>query len=158
MIESDFGERSDVTHSLRNFSKRRKKVITKNIMRLSLAILLLAGISQAANAQYGRWELLGEANVDGALDHDRIAVGRADGRFKAIQIRVERAPIEFQRVVVHYGNGAQEELEIRNRIPAGGKTRVIDLRGNDRIIQSVEFWYSKANYSSRRPRLRLYGR
>jgi hypothetical protein len=133
-------------------------VIAQKIMRLSLAVLFLAGVSEAANAQYGRWEFLGEASVDGAVDHDTITVGRADGRFRAIQLRVERAPIEFQRVVVHYGNGASEELEIRNRIPAGGKTRVIDLRGNDRVIQSVEFWYGKANYGSRRPRLRLYGR
>jgi hypothetical protein len=132
--------------------------MTQKFMRLSLAMFLLTGISLVVSAQGGRWELLGEANVDGAVDHDTISVGRADGRFKAIQIQVDRAPIEFQRVVVHYGNGGNEELAIRNRIPAGGKTRVIDLRGNDRVIQSVEFWYGKANWGSRKPRLRLFGR
>src|SRR5262249_18414090 len=137
---------------------RRKKVTIQKFMRLSLAVLLLVGISQVASAQYGRWEFLGEANVDGAVDHDRITVGRADGKFRAIQIYVERAPIEFQRVVVHYGNGSSEEIAIRNRIPAGGKTRVIDLRGNERVIQSVEFWYGKADYSSRKPKVRLFGR
>jgi hypothetical protein len=43
-----------------------------------------------------------------------------DGRFRAIQIRVERAPIEFHRVVVHYGNGSDEQIEIRSRIKPGG--------------------------------------
>ncbi|MGH9842431.1 MAG: hypothetical protein ACREEM_27125, partial [Blastocatellia bacterium] len=104
-----------------------------------------------------RWVYLGEANVDGGVDHDKIQIGRDDGKFRSIQIRVERAPIEFQRVVVHYGNGEDEPIEIRDRIRAGGRTRNIDLQGRERVIQSVEFWYAKANYRSARPKLRLYG-
>jgi len=103
------------------------------------------------------WVYLGEANVDGSADHDRIKIGRDDGRFRALQIRVERAPIEFQRVVVHFGNGADEEIAIRNRINAGGRTRVIDLRGRDRVIESVEIWYARARYGSAKPKLRLFG-
>ncbi|HZS09450.1 MAG TPA: hypothetical protein VFD58_31765 [Blastocatellia bacterium] len=122
-------------------------------------LLLLLSFGQLSYAQRaGRWIYLGEANVDGRADHDRISVGRDEGRFRRIQIRVERAPIEFQRVVVHYENGGDEELEIRDRIPAGGETRAIDLRGGDRVIRSVEFWYARANWGSRRPKLRLYGR
>src|SRR5262249_24690985 len=134
-------------------------MIAQKIIRLSVTLLLLAGFCQAISAKSsGRWEYLGKAHVDGLADHDRIVVGRSEGRFRAIQIRVERAPIQFQRVLVHYGNGANEELKLRNRIPAGGRTRMIDLRGNNRVIESVELWYSRANYNSHRPRLRLYGR
>lgn len=106
----------------------------------------------------GRWVYLGEANVDGARDHDTIQVGRQDGRFRAVQIRVERAPIEFQRVIVNYGNGQRDELEFRDRIRAGGTTRALDLKGGDRAITNVEFWYSPATYRGARPRVRLYGR
>src|SRR5215813_7801202 len=131
----------------------------RKALRVVLASFLLMIFGQALYAQnYGRWVYLGEANVDGNADHDRIRIGRDDGRFRAIQIRVERAPIEFQRVVVHYGNGADEEIAIRNRINAGGKTRVIDLRGNERVIESVEFWYARAKYGSAKPKLLLYGR
>jgi len=136
-----------------------KRMFTPKALRVVLALLLLTIFGPTLFAQnYGRWVYLGEANVDGNADHDRIKVGRDDGRFHAIQIRVERAPIEFHRVVVHYGNGADEEIEIRNRIRAGEKTRVIDLRGNDRVIESVEFWYARARYDSAKPKLRLYGR
>jgi hypothetical protein len=45
----------------------------------------------------------------------------------------------------------------RNRIPAGGKTRVIDLAGKDRFIKTVEFWYGKAKENSAKPKLKLYG-
>jgi hypothetical protein len=123
-----------------------------------LAALLLTIFGQALYAQnYSRWEYLGESNVDGNTDHDKIKIGRDDGRFRAIQIRVERAPIEFYRVVVHYGNGADEQISVRNRINPGGKTRVIDLRGRDRVIDSVEVWYARARYDSAKPKLRLFG-
>lgn len=107
--------------------------------------------------QRGRWEYLGEANVDGQRDHDFIRVGRSEGRFSRLQIHVDRAPITFERVVVHFANGGDEVINMRNRIPAGGQTRAIDLRGNDRVITGVEFWYSRGNYRSRQPHVRLYG-
>lgn len=120
-------------------------------------VLLLLSLSAAAEAQRSRWEYLGEANLDGAIDHDNIVVTGARGEFHAIQIRVEKGPIEFDRVVVHYGNGDSEPLYIRTMIPAGGQTRVIDLPGERRIIERVEFWYARANLRSRRPRVKLWG-
>jgi hypothetical protein len=130
----------------------------RKALQVVLASFLLMIFGQALYAQnYGRWVYLGEANVDGNADHDKIKIGRDDGRFRAIQIRVERAPIEFQHVVIHYGNGADEEIAIKNRINAGGRTRVIDLRGRDRVIESVELWYARARYDSAKPKLRLFG-
>jgi hypothetical protein len=70
---------------------------------------------------------------------------------------VQRAPIEFDRVVIHYHDGDSEPIHIRSRIPAGGQTRVIDLPGNRRIIRSVEFWYARASRSPHRPKVRLFG-
>jgi hypothetical protein len=121
---------------------------------LGFAVLLL-GSSAVALAQ--RWQYLGEANVDGAVDHDNIVVSSSRGAFRAIQIKVQRAPIEFDRVVIHYGDGDSEPIQIRSRIPAGGQTRVIDLPGNRRIIRSVEFWYARATRSPRKPKVRLFG-
>jgi hypothetical protein len=128
----------------------------RNVLRtVGLALALMAGaFAQPA----GRWEYLGEANVDGAVDHDRIAVTAAKGEYRAIQIRVQKGAIEFAKVVVHFGNGSHEEIAIRQRIRAGGQTRVIDLPGDRRVIQSVEFWYGKANWRENRPLVRLYGR
>jgi len=139
-------------------------------MRLVIGLLFILSVGGAVSAQraasgssskpqmYGRWTYLGHANVDGRSDHDRISVGTWRGRFQRIQIRVERAPIEFHRVVVHYANGRSEEVEIRRRIPSGGQTRAIDLRGDDRNIDSVEFLYARGGWRyGRTPRVRLYG-
>ena len=132
-------------------------------MRRGKAWPVLAGLvfvfafSQAINAQRGRWIHLGDKHVDGKTDHDTISIGRSDGRFHQLQIHVSDAAVDFQRVVVHYGNGEDEELQFRERINAGGSTRPLDLHGS-RFIKSVEFWYEKANWGSRRPTVSLYGR
>ena len=69
------------------------------------------------------------------------------GRSGAIQLRVHGGAVNFDRVIVRYGNGTQEELQIRNTIPdEAGQTRIIDLPGERRIIQSVDFWYGKATW------------
>ncbi len=131
---------------------------------VGLLALLAFSSTQTAFAQKGRkavdskWDYLGEANVDHGVDHDRIKVGGGSGMYRAIQLKVQNGPIEFFKVIVHYGNGQKETLDIRENIPAGGKTRVIDLPGERRVIESVEFYYAKANLASAKPRVRLFGK
>ena len=124
------------------------------VLILSALFVLTLSISVAAHAD--EWKYLGNAHVNGRVDHDDIHVGKSDGMFRAIQLRVSGGPIEFQRVVVHYGNGSQEEVAVRESIPSGGKTRAIDLPGERRIIQSVEIWYAKERIHSS-PKVSLYG-
>lgn len=128
----------------------------RKTITVAVTILLLLSFGPASYAR--GWVYLGEAHVDGAADHDKIKVGKLEGRFRALQIKVDRAPVEFRHVVVHYANGTNEEVQVRQKIRAGGSTRDIDLRGGDRAIESIEIWYERANYGSRRPRVRLYGR
>jgi hypothetical protein len=137
-------------------------MMTRKVLLIAFAGLLIAGLYQGVNAQRNRrpgpWIYLGDSNVDGARDHDNIKVGRADGRFQELQLRVQRAPIDFDRVVVHFANGGDQELPVRYKIAPGGSTRPIDLRGNERAIQSVEVWYNKGRWGRSKPKLLLYGR
>jgi hypothetical protein len=130
---------------------------TPNRLRYLGLTFLVLGLAAVCYAQRGRWEYLGEANVDGAVDHDRIMVTAARGEYRAIRIRVENGPIDFDRVVVHFANGESAPIAIRARIRAGGQTRAIDLPGRRRIIESVEFWYSRARRWERKPKVRLFG-
>lgn len=127
------------------------------LITLCCFVLLLL-LPQAGLGQRERgWDLMGTAHVDGAVDHDNIKVSRAEGPFRQIQLRVRGGGIQFRHVVVHYGNGATDEVQVRQRIPAGGQTRAIDLRGERRNISSVELWYAKAHWRQR-PTVELYGR
>ena len=90
-----------------------------------LAVLLLVFGVQRTNAQRD-WIFLGDKHVDGHSDHDKISIGSKEGTFRQLQIRVKVAPVIFQRVVVHFGNGADEELEfVTESTPAARRARWI---------------------------------
>lgn len=129
--------------------------MVRKTLPVMFAVLLLLSLAQPSFAR--GWVYLGEAHVDGNADHDKIKVGRSEGRFRALQLRVDFNAIEFRHVVVHYSNGTSEEVQVRQRIRAGGSTRDIDLAGRDRAIDSVEIWYERGNYRGQRPRVRLFG-
>ena len=134
----------------------RLVMTSRTMFRVASLLALLLTFGVAADAQRGYWQSLGTAYVDGRQDHDMIRVN-ARGSFTALQLGIKGGEIDFQRVVVHFENGGQQELEVRERIPAGGKTRPIDLKGDRRRVESVEFWYSKPTWRTR-PRVQLWGR
>ena len=128
---------------------------------LARPMLFVAAFACAPRGYAGQgpdWVLLGERTVTDRLDHDVIPVTIARGDFTAIKITVARRGVDFHRVVVHFANGGDQEVEMRNTIPAGGETRAIDLRGGERIIRSVEFWYDARSIRGRRAVIRLFAR
>src|SRR5689334_19314438 len=54
-----------------------------------------------------KWDKLGERMVTGAVDHDVIRVGRADGRFRKIMLKVEHSALEMFDVVITFGDGSK---------------------------------------------------
>lgn len=127
-------------------------------IRMASALMLLLSIGLVSNAQRrreGRWEFLGEAHADGRVDHDTIHVGKG-GAFRTIQFEIKGGAIEFRRVVVHFEDGPNHDIQVRDRVVAGGRSRSIDIPGR-RKIRSIEFWYGSAGWGSRRPTLYLWG-
>jgi hypothetical protein len=125
------------------------------------ASLLLLASAMACTPGRARaladWDLLGTRQVNDRVDHDVIAVGARDGEYRRIKFTVQRASVDFHRVVVHFGNGRDQHVEMRNTIPAGGESRAIDLDGTERIIRSVEFWYDANTIRGRRAQVRVFG-
>lgn len=122
-----------------------------------LAFATTMGCAPARVRGLADWDLLGTRQVNDRADHDIIAVTSARGDFRRIKITVQRASVDFHRVVVHFANGADQAVEMRNTIPAGGESRAIDLDGNTRVIRSVEFWYDANTIRGRRAQVRLFG-
>lgn len=119
------------------------------------ALALLCYVAPQAHAD--DWVYLGQAHVDGQHDHDNIEVGDKGGKYRFLQLRVANGPIEFDHIVVHYGDGEPETLQVRDVIRAGGHSRAIRLQG-DRFVKSFELWYSKANPDSGKPEVNLWGK
>jgi hypothetical protein len=105
--------------------------------------------SSAAHGVAGQWERLGERAVNGAMDRDVITVGSRDGRFTAMQIRVDGNTVEMFDIVVTFGDGEKFSPPTRFLFDKNTRSRVIDLPGKERVIQKVEFQYGKLPHEGR---------
>ena len=130
----------------------------KHFLLFCLGVLVSLSWNSVAVAQSGTWVELGSAKVDGRVDHDEIWVTALRGDFTAIKLYVEEEGVEFDHVIVHYGNGRNEEVEVREFIKAGGETRAIDLTGDDRVIRKVDFYFKSNPNTKRKGKVILYGR
>ena len=122
---------------------------------VALVVLFIATVSAAAVVPPA-WAFLGERAVTDRKDHDNIPVTAQRGQFRSIKLMVKHRAVDFHKVVVHFGNGADFEVELRKTIPAGGETRQIDLPGDRRNIRSVDFWYD-AKSAGAQAVVSLYG-
>jgi len=116
----------------------------RSIGAMALAFLVSFGtLTPHADARPNNrdWELLGRQAVGFGVDRDVVQVGRQDGDFRKIQLRVKKTDIEVLDLKVVYGNGQTDDVSVRENIRAGGKTRVIDLKGGERFIRRVELVY-----------------
>ena len=102
------------------------------------AATLLAGEPLAAT-----WVQLAARTVNVSVDHDTFAVSAARGRFRKIQLKVKGNDLFIHDLKVIYANGGSDDIPIRSRIPQGGSSRVIDLRGGKRFIREVRMVYQR---------------
>src|SRR5262245_56811495 len=124
-----------------------------NISTLGLSTLVFAALvacggapAQAAPAHEthaasvaGPWEKLGERTVNGQFYRDTSHVGKRDGCFTAMQIKVDGDTVEMFDIVVTFGDGEKWSPETRLVFDKNTKSRVIDLPGQKRVIEKVEF-------------------
>jgi hypothetical protein len=90
----------------------------------------------------GDWVELGCQQV--ALfgkDSDSVRVGRREGRFKSIRLEVRGADVEILDLKVIYANGEPDDIQVRHFLRAGERTRPLDLRGWERVIDRVAMTY-----------------
>ena len=128
------------------------------ISRRNLAGVIAAGFLAATPVFADSWQLLGERKVRPSSDHDVIPVTLLRGDFRRLLVKVAGKGVFFKEVAVIYGNGATDRIPIRMFIKAGGQTRVMDLRGGDRIIKSVRLFYLSVPTSLRWASVKVYAR
>lgn len=124
---------------------------------LVLVLLLALAAAPLAAARDG-WILLGERSVSDAAERDVVPVSGVRGEITALKLGVSRAGVQFRSVTVHYANGGSQELELREVIPAGGESRVIDLQGDERVVRSIDLVYDAQSRRGRHAVVRVWGR
>jgi hypothetical protein len=122
-------------------------------MKTKLSILILAfsmlgslsfaqKVSQPRAGAPGSWRLIGSTQANFTADHDAIIVQGPFDNFRIIKFKVTGAALNLVRMVVTYDNGMPDKINVRQNIPQGGESRIIDLKGaGKRSIRKIEFWY-----------------
>jgi hypothetical protein len=93
----------------------------------------------------GTWQELGSVNVNFTVNHDDIVlVGQAE--YRSLKFKVQDAPVNILNMNVIYQNGKVDQFNLKYQVPAGGESRVIDLKADNlktgvRKIRRVTIWY-----------------
>ena len=104
------------------------------------------------------WKLVGQTHADHGADHDTIIVKGPFDNFRRIKFKVTDAPLNMTRMVVVYDNGQPDSIDIRQNIPKGGESRVIDLKGiGKRSVRRIDFWYDTKGFLSGKADVTVFG-
>lgn len=128
----------------------------RKLLIISSVLFTLTVSASVVSAQ--NWDNLGSKEVLDRSEQDTWHVGAGKGEFRKIKLTVQRKAVRFYKLTVKFENGQTQDIELRNVIPAGGSSRIIDLVGNDRRIDKVDVWY-EAQTARRgvRSQVTLYG-
>jgi hypothetical protein len=93
----------------------------------------------------GTWQELGTVNVNFTVNHDDIVlVGQAE--YRSLKFKVQNAAVNILNMSVIYQNGKVDQFNLKYQVPAGGESRVIDMKTDNlktgvRKIRRVTIWY-----------------
>jgi hypothetical protein len=95
-------------------------------------------------------------------NHDDIVlVGQAE--YRSLKFKVQDGPVNILNMNVIYQNGKIDQFNLKYQIPAGGESRVIDLKADNlktgvRKIRRVTIWYQTDSLTQQgAPKVTLWG-
>ena len=142
-----------------------KKRITFFIPLMSIILLLvLAFANMGFEINYGQvktfvdWEKLSDRKVNQTSESDEINFPANGPILTAIKIKSRKGGINIQRCVFYFANGDKKSIELRNDIPAGGESRVINLPGNKQSITKFIYWYGIPQSGDQKADLEIWGK
>lgn len=131
----------------------------KTINLLGVLVVIILGSSfMTSNSTVLPWKKIGSKKVTYKLDRDVLHVGKNDGTFKKLKIKVTGGSINMHKMVIEYGNGQRDNVPLVHTFIKGSDSRVIDLQGRNRVIKDITFLYDTKNGAKRRATVHVYGR
>jgi hypothetical protein len=103
------------------------------------------------------WTQLGSRVVDYTLDHDVVSLNNSKEVFTQLRVSVKGGALNMHKATVHFANGDKQDIDLPEVVTAeNGK--VIDLKGNNRVIEKVTFWYDTKANSTEKATVEVYGK
>ncbi len=104
------------------------------------------------------WQFLGRRVVDFHGDHDTFKVGRSYGRFHELRFVVRNGDLDIYNMLIIVGDGDKVRPDLRVHYDENTVSRSIDLPGDIRTVQRVDFEYRSTSRRDGRAIVALYGK
>ena len=112
---------------------------------IAFAIALFIGSISMVKAQNSiTWDKLGTKTVDFTLDRDVVTASKQEA-YSALKVKVNNGTINILKVTVHFANGESQDVKLPAELNKSNDGQLIDLKGNQRLIEKVTFWYDTIN-------------
>ncbi|MFK8037854.1 MAG: hypothetical protein AB8B74_06160 [Crocinitomicaceae bacterium] len=130
----------------------------KNIRQWALVPTLLFFSLFIVSSAPGDWELIGEKNINLALESDVLHLGAKEGVFTKLKFKILKQPVFIHHITVVYGNGQEDRKVLKRKFKAGAESPAIDLPGNKRIIKKIKFLYKTNKKAKRKANIIIFGK
>ncbi len=139
---------------------QNKYIMKFNKMIIGAVALLLLATVNISNAQnlVKDWTQLGSRVVDYTLDHDVVSLNNSKEAFTQLKVAVKNGSMNMHKATVHFANGEKQDIEFPEVITPESGGKVIDLKGNDRVIEKVTFWYDTRKNSNEKATIEVWGK
>jgi hypothetical protein len=130
---------------LKNLNAMKKTTLIFMAISIISLDLFAQDVVATKTGPPGTWQELGIVTVKDTVNHDDIVlVGQAE--YRSLKFKVQDAPVNILNMNVIYQNGKVDQFNLRYQVPAGGESRVIDLKRDNlktgvRKIRRVTIWY-----------------
>ncbi len=101
--------------------------------------------------------MLGERTVNGRVDHDRIRVGRYEGRFDKLTIVVLDSDLELEDFTIRFADRSTYAPRLGHYFREGQRTHAFDLPPNGGVIRDISIRYRNLRGGGR-ARVQVWGR
>lgn len=133
------------------------------ISLLVVAVLLIqaqqlfAQTASSVPARVDDWLLLGTHTVDYTLDRDVIAL-KEKRKFEALKLVVKNGTLNMHKCTVHFTDGETKDIELSDGMNKANDGIIMDLKGSNRSVEKVTFWYDTKNNSDKRSVVEVWGK
>jgi hypothetical protein len=133
-----------------------------NKIMIGVLALLLLSVSSATFAQDQNllkdWKMLGSRVVDYTLDHDVVSLNNSQEAFTSLKVIVKNGSLNMHKATIHFANGDKQDITFPDVVTNESDGRSIELKGNDRVIEKVTFWYDTRKGSNQKSTIEVYGK
>ena len=132
----------------------------KNKLMIGVIALFLLTLSNVGFSQnlIKDWKMLGTRVVDYTLDHDVVSLNNSQEAYTSLKVVVKNGSLNMHKATIHYANGDKQDITFPDVVTTESDGRMIDLKGNDRVIEKVTFWYDTRKSSNQKATIEVYGR